>query len=186
VRTPQGDRNRRRDAITSEDAGVAGDTRQGTGASAPQPGFARIIDVSDPTHPEEVARYEVPDAGVQDLWIDGERLYVAAQSGGGRVVDISADLMGNLYYQGREIARLSAADVDTGMPNVVAVQPPAGWYLRRIARTDSGCSECRLRTRPDLLEGLVADRIQAPVLVVEVPPLRVIYAEALRFHGPAE
>ena len=62
----------------------------------------------------------------------------------------------------------------------------AGWCLRRIARTDSGCSGCQLRSRPDLLEGLVADRIQAPVLVVEVPPLRVINAEALRFHGPAE
>ena len=62
----------------------------------------------------------------------------------------------------------------------------AGWYLRRIARTDSGCSGCQLRSRPDLLERLVADRIQAPVLVVEVPPLRVINAEALRFHGPAE
>ena len=62
----------------------------------------------------------------------------------------------------------------------------AGWYLRRIARTDSGCSGCQLRSRPDLLERLVADRIQAPVLVVEVPPLRVIDAEALGFHGPAE
>ncbi len=62
----------------------------------------------------------------------------------------------------------------------------AGWCLRRIARTDSGCSGCQLRSRPDLLERLVADRIQAPVLVVEVPPLRVIDAEALGFHGPAE
>jgi hypothetical protein len=46
-----------------------------------------------------------------------------------RVVDISADLMGNLYYQGREIAQFSAADGGTGMPNVVAVQPVRGMVL---------------------------------------------------------
>ena len=91
--------------ISSEDLIASSD---GAPQSASQPGFARIIDFTDPTRPEEVARYEVPEAGVQDLWIDGERLYVAAQSGGVRVVDISADLKGNLYHQGREIARFVA------------------------------------------------------------------------------
>ena len=89
--------------ITSEDLGLGSDAR-GEHVAA-QPGFARIIDFSDPAHPEEVARYEVPEAGVQDLWIDGERLYVAAQNGGVRVVDIRRDLKGNLYHQGREIGR---------------------------------------------------------------------------------
>ena len=105
-------------AITSEDVG-GGDV----GASIAQPGFARIIDFSDPKNPEEVARYEVPEAGVQDLWVDGERLYVAAQNGGVRVVDISADLKGNLYHQGREIARFAPQGTP---PNVVAVQPIHG------------------------------------------------------------
>jgi hypothetical protein len=85
------------------------------------------VDFTDPTHPEEVARYEVPEAGVQDLWIDGERLYVAAQSGGVRVVDISADLKGNLYHQGREIARFTSPDAS--VPNVVGVQPVHGGLL---------------------------------------------------------
>jgi hypothetical protein len=114
-------------AITSEDVGIAGETRQSS-ASA-QPGFARIIDVTDPAHPEEVARYEVPEAGVQDLWIDGERLYVAAQTGGVRVVDIAADLKGNLYYQGREIGRFASTESGSAMPNVTAVQPIRGMVL---------------------------------------------------------
>jgi hypothetical protein len=97
----------------------------GDAESAPaagQAGFVRIVDVTDPVHPEEVARYEVPETGVQDLWIEGERLYVAAQAGGVRVVDISADLKGNLYHQGREITRYLPANGGL-VPNVVAVQP---------------------------------------------------------------
>lgn len=105
-------------AITSEDIGGSD-----ANASITQPGFARIIDFSDPKDPEEVARYEVPEAGVQDLWVDGERLYVAAQNGGVRVVDISADLKGNLYHQGREISRFAPQG---STPNVVAVQPIHG------------------------------------------------------------
>lgn len=115
-------------AITSEDVGASTDAKQTSGASS-QPGFARIVDITDPTRPEEIARYEVPEAGVQDLWVDGERLYVAAQNGGVRVVDISADLKGNLYHQGREIARFALTDAGAGAPNVVAVQPMHGAVL---------------------------------------------------------
>lgn len=131
--------------ITSEDltAPDAADLRGGRG-SAWQPGFARIIDVTDPARPEDVARYEVPEAGVQDLWVEGERLYVAAQNGGVRVVDISADLKGNLYHQGREVMRFSPGDGSTA-PNVVAAQPLHGsvlaadrttgvWMVRLAAR----------------------------------------------------
>jgi len=110
-------------AILSEDIGASADAAQSAPSSG-QPGFARIVDFTDPAHPEEVARYEVPEAGVQDLWVDNERLYVAAQNGGVRVVDISADLKGNLYHQGREIAR--SVSVDGSTPNVVAVQPVRG------------------------------------------------------------
>jgi hypothetical protein len=109
-------------AILSEDLDVNTE-----GGQAGQPGFARIVDLTDPARPEEVARYEVPEAGVQDLWIDGERLYVAAQNGGVRVVDISADLKGNLYHQGREVARFVPSDVSA--PNVVAVHPVHGGVL---------------------------------------------------------
>src|SRR5262249_38810674 len=37
-----------------------------------------------------------------------------------------------------------------------------------------------------LLERLVADGVLAPVLVVEVPPLRLVHREALRLHRPAQ
>jgi hypothetical protein len=93
-----------------------------------QAGFVRIVDITDATHPEEVARYEVPEAGVEDLWVEGERLYVAGQAGGVRVVDISADLKGNLYHQGREIARFGSANGGSA-PNVIAVQPVRGGIL---------------------------------------------------------
>jgi hypothetical protein len=108
--------------IASEDLGKNGEGQP----SSAQPGFARIVDFTEPGKPEEVARYEVPEGGVEDLWIDDERLYVAAQSGGLRVVDISADLKGNLYHQGREIGRLAPTGGPTPMPNVVGVQPVRG------------------------------------------------------------
>jgi len=113
-------------AIMSEDLAPSVDGSSNATAAG-QPGFARIVDFSDPSKPEEVARYEAPEAGVQDLWVEGERLYVAAQNGGVRVVDISADLKGNLYHQGREIARY--VPTDGGAPNVVAVQPVRGAVL---------------------------------------------------------
>lgn len=73
-------------------------------------GYAHIIDFTDPLHPEEVARYEVPEAGSHNFWVEGDRLYAAFYEGGLRVVDLSGELKGNLYYQGREIARFISYD----------------------------------------------------------------------------
>ena len=129
--------------VTSEDLAPAGESDRAMAAQS-NPGFARIIDFSDPSRPEEVARYEVPEAGVQDLWLDAERLYVAAQTGGLRVVDISADLKGNLYHQGREIARFTPTD-GPASPNVVAVQPYHGSVL--VADRNSGLWLVRLGTQ---------------------------------------
>jgi hypothetical protein len=135
--------------VTSEDLTPGTEGRSAVAASASasasQPGFARIIDFTDPTRPEEVARYEVPEAGVQDLWVDAERLYVAAQNGGLRVVDISADLKGNLYHQGREIARFVPGDERSAAPNVVAVQPHRGLVL--VADRNTGVWVVRLGSR---------------------------------------
>lgn len=55
--------------------------------------------------PREVARYEVPEAGTHNMWVKGDTLYVGYYNAGLRVVDISGELMGNLYDQGREIAK---------------------------------------------------------------------------------
>ena len=73
-------------------------------------GYVHFIDFTDPENPVEVARYEVPEAGSHNLWVEDDKLYVAYYQGGLRVVDISGDLMGDLYKQGREIARYLASD----------------------------------------------------------------------------
>jgi hypothetical protein len=67
-------------------------------------GWLHFVDFTDLKNPKEVARYEVPEAGTHNFWIEGTTLYVAYYNGGLRVVDISGDLMGDLYRQGREIA----------------------------------------------------------------------------------
>lgn len=67
-------------------------------------GWIHIVDFTNLEEPAEVARYEVPEAGTHNLWIEDETLYVAYYNAGLRVVDISGELMGDLYRQGREIA----------------------------------------------------------------------------------
>ncbi len=80
-------------------------------------GWVHFIDFTDPQNPKEVARYEVPEAGTHNLWVEDDKLYVAYYQGGLRVVDLSGDLMGDLYRQGREIARFRSADPDGFVPN---------------------------------------------------------------------
>ncbi len=67
-------------------------------------GWIHFVDFTDHKSPREVARYEVPEAGTHNLWVEGNTAYVAYYNGGLRVVDISGDLMGDLYRQGRELA----------------------------------------------------------------------------------
>jgi hypothetical protein len=67
-------------------------------------GYLHFIDFTDVANPREVARYQVPEAGTHNMWVEGDRLYVGYYNGGLRVVDISGELMGDLYRQGREIA----------------------------------------------------------------------------------
>ncbi len=85
-------------------------------------GYIHFIDFTDLEHPREVARYQVPEAGTHNLWVEGDRLYVAYYNGGLRVVDISGDLMGDLYRQGREVARFLSWAPDGFVPNA-----PMAW-----------------------------------------------------------
>lgn len=85
-------------------------------------GYIHIVDFTDPDNPEEVARYEVPEAGSHNYWIEDDKLYAAFYNGGLRVVDISGELKGNLYRQGREIARYLAYD-----PDGVVANAPFTW-----------------------------------------------------------
>jgi hypothetical protein len=69
-------------------------------------GYVHVIDVSDLENPVEVAKYEVPEAGVHNLWVEDDILYTAYYNAGLRAVDVSGDLRGDLRQQGREIAVL--------------------------------------------------------------------------------
>lgn len=80
-------------------------------------GYIHVIDYIDPENPVEVARYEVPEAGVHNIWAEGDRLYVGYYQAGLRVLDISGELRGDLYAQGREVARVLTTDSETTVPN---------------------------------------------------------------------
>ncbi len=80
-------------------------------------GYVHVLDMEDPNNPVEVARYEVPEAGAHNIWVEGDRLYVGYYQAGLRVVDISGELRGDLYRQGREIAVLKTIDGESTVPN---------------------------------------------------------------------
>ena len=92
-------------------------------------GYIHFMDMTDPDNPKEVARYEVPEAGSHNFWIEGDLLYIGYYNGGVRVVDISGDLMGDLYKQGREVAHYLPYDSEGFVPNapfVWGAQPYKG------------------------------------------------------------
>ena len=80
-------------------------------------GYIHVLDFQDPDNPVEVAKYEVPEAGAHNIWVEGDRLYVGYYQAGLRVVDISGELRGDLYAQGREIAILKTTDAESTVPN---------------------------------------------------------------------
>lgn len=80
-------------------------------------GYIHVLDVSDIENPREVAKYEVPEAGAHNVWVEDDRLYVGYYQAGLRVVDVSGELRGDLYRQGREIARLLPIDEEMVVPN---------------------------------------------------------------------
>ena len=118
----EGDANHAAFPYKSKDTGkfyvVAGDEifPMGEGYFLPS-GYLHFIDMTDLENPKEVARYEVPEAGSHNFWIEDDKLYVAYYQGGLRVVDISGDLMGDLYEQGREIAYFLPYDTEGYTPN---------------------------------------------------------------------
>lgn len=98
-------------------------------------GWIHVIDWSDWEHPREVARYQVPEAGSHNLWVEDDRLYVGYYNGGLRVVDVSGELLGDLYKQGREIARFVPFDPEGFIANAPFVWGPQP-YKRHIFFTD--------------------------------------------------
>jgi hypothetical protein len=111
-------------------------------------GYVHVVDFTDPMNPEEVARYEVPEAGSHNLWIEDDKLYAAFYNGGVRVIDVSGELKGNLSVQNREIARYMAYDPEGYVPNAPFTwgpQPYKGNLF--IAEHHSGLWAIKLQPR---------------------------------------
>ena len=85
-------------------------------------GFVHIFDLEDPENLREIARYEVPEAGAHNLWIEDDVMYVAYYQAGLRVVDVSGELRGDLYKQGREMAWFTTGTANAQVPNA-----PMAW-----------------------------------------------------------
>lgn len=88
----------------------------------PVRGTTHVVDVSDINNPRKVAEYEVPEGGAHNMWVEDDIMYMGYYSGGARVLDVSGELRGDLYRQGREIGRLFTADPQGFRPNL-----PLAW-----------------------------------------------------------
>jgi hypothetical protein len=80
-------------------------------------GYIHVVDYSDPENPVEVAKYEVPEAGAHNFWVEDDILYVGYYQAGLRVVDVSGELRGDLYRQGREMGAYRTGSPDAITPN---------------------------------------------------------------------
>ena len=81
----------------------------GSEESIYQGGF-HFVDFTDINNPVETAIYQVPEVGSHNHWVEGDILYAGYYYGGIRVLDISGELLGDLYAQGREIAFFEGRD----------------------------------------------------------------------------
>jgi hypothetical protein len=125
-------------------------TKQG-GAPLVTQGYIQIFDFTDPLDARMVARYEVTEFGTHNIWVEDDKLYQAYYEGGLRVVDVSGELMGNLYTQGREIAVFKPFDPEgyvANSPMVWSAIPYKGNIF--FADTNSGLWAVRIqpKTRP--------------------------------------
>lgn len=101
---------------------VGANLREPGGVPTATSGYYHIIDWTDPDNPKDVARYEVPEFGTHNLWVEDDVLFAAYYEGGVRMVDVSGELMGNLADQGREMAVFKPYD-----PNGFNANSPMVW-----------------------------------------------------------
>jgi len=80
-------------------------------------GFLHFIDFTDLKNPKEVARFELPGYGSHNFWVEDDIVYAGMYNGGVRVIDVSGDLLGDLYKQGREIAAFKTGSPNGFIPN---------------------------------------------------------------------
>lgn len=140
--------------IGGDEAGLRGGTPGYNGEPDRMQGWIHIFEWDEWDNPIEVARYEVPEAGTHNLWVDEENevLYVAYYQGGLRVVDISGELLGDLYRQGREIAYFLPFDPEGFVPNAPFVWGPQP-YKGNIFFSDYNSGLWAVRLNPPLGDG---------------------------------
>lgn len=115
-------------------------------------GYIHVIDVSDIDRPRKVGWYRVPEAGSHNLWAEDDKLYIGYYQAGLRILDISGELRGDLYRQGREIAAFMTEDGSGSQPystDTWGAQP----YKGRIYASDgaSGLWIVELEDDPPLV-----------------------------------
>ena len=52
------------------------------------------------------------------MWVVDDVMYIGYYNGGARVVDVSGELRGELYDQGREVAHFWSGDAEAYRPNL--------------------------------------------------------------------
>jgi hypothetical protein len=87
-------------------------------------GYVHVVDVADIENPVEVAFYRVPEAGAHNMWVEDDRLYVAYYQAGVRIVDVSGELRGDLWRQGREIGWFMTETTSGETPNAAMAWGP--------------------------------------------------------------
>ncbi len=103
--------------FAGDEAGRRGNTPGYEGEAQRMNGWIHVVEWDEWGKPHEVARYEVPEVGTHNLWVEDDIMYVAYYQGGLRVVDVSGELLGDLYRQGREIGYFLAYDPEGYIPN---------------------------------------------------------------------
>ena len=112
-------------------------------------GYTHIFDFTDPMNPRKVGRYHLEDYGSHDIIVQDDVLYQAYYDGGVRVVDVSGELLGNLYDQGREIAVFKPYDPQgftANAPFVMNAMPWKGHVL--FTDFNSGLWAVKVEPRP--------------------------------------
>lgn len=131
--------------------------------------ICHVMDVSDLKHPKEVAQYEAPEGGSHNFWAANDMLYEGYYSGGARVLDISGELRGDLYRQGREIARFWTGDSKGFRPNL-----PFTWGGQPCSVTCDTPELNSLMYFNDIHSGLWITKLGAPKFQgsTTAPPVR--------------
>jgi len=131
--------------------------------------ICHVMDISDIKHPREVAQYEAPEGGSHNFWAANDMLYEGYYSGGARVLDISGELRGDLYRQGREIARFWTGDSKGYRPNL-----PFTWGGQPCSITCDTPELNALMYFNDIHSGLWITKLGAPKFQgsTTAPPVR--------------